>query len=215
VLPRLVVLSVATKWQCLQHGTHFPFGAGSLCFTCFPSVTVARLFQPHDDFVYTNSATLLKPALLTVGIRTCNKHQWRLVKSTLLASHKQIAILYLPQISKDKPVNVKPVSRHKLWNYSNIGPVSLLIYTTLRHLFCGMDPAADAMGAPQPWGLLCNSVMQVCSFFRVTEHRWNEIDGRKPRCSGKNLSQCHFVRHISHMDWPGIAPGPPRWEAGG
>jgi hypothetical protein len=25
---------------------------------------------------------------------------------------------------------------------------------------------------------------------------------------GKNLSLCHFVDHKSHMDWPGIEPGP-------
>jgi hypothetical protein len=59
--------------------------------------------------------------------------------------------------------------------------------------------------------------MKIISFFQflhVMEHRWNEIDGRKPKYSGKNLSQCHFVYHKSHTDWPGIEPGPPGWEAG-
>jgi hypothetical protein len=66
-------------------------------------------------------------------------------------------------------------------------------------------PAADAADAPQPWGLLCNPVMKMVSFlsfFRVIEHRWNEIDRVKPKYSGKNLSQCHFVHHKSHIDWP-------------
>jgi hypothetical protein len=51
--------------------------------------------------------------------------------------------------------------------------------------------------------------------FIVMEHRWNEIDKGKPKYSEKTLSQCHFVRHKSHMDWPGIEPGSPLWEAGG
>jgi hypothetical protein len=42
---------------------------------------------------------------------------------------------------------------------------------------------------------------------------WNDVHGRKPKNPGGNLSQCHLVRHKSHMDWPGIEHGPSRWEA--
>jgi hypothetical protein len=31
---------------------------------------------------------------------------------------------------------------------------------------------------------------------------------------GETLSQCPFVHHKTHMAWPGIEPGPPRWDAG-
>jgi hypothetical protein len=46
------------------------------------------------------------------------------------------------------------------------------------------------------------------------EHRCNETDRGKLKYSGKNLSQYHFFHHKSHMHWPGIEPGVPRWEAG-
>jgi hypothetical protein len=36
--------------------------------------------------------------------------------------------------------------------------------------------------------------------FRVMEHRWNENDRGKPKYSGENLSQCHFVHHKSLID---------------
>ena len=74
-------------------------------------------------------------------------------------------------------------------------------------------PAAYTTDAPQPWGLLFNPVMKMISFFpffQVMEHRWNEIDRGKPKYSGKNLSQCHFVHQKSHMNWPGIETGRPQ-----
>jgi hypothetical protein len=43
-------------------------------------------------------------------------------------------------------------------------------------------------------------MVKMTGFFRVKEHRWNKSDRGKPKYSGKNLSQCHFVHHKSHMD---------------
>jgi hypothetical protein len=56
----------------------------------------------------------------------------------------------------------------------------------------------------------CDEVDYFFSFFRVMEHRWNEINRGKPKYSGKNHSQCHSVHYKSYMDRPGIEPGPPR-----
>jgi hypothetical protein len=40
------------------------------------------------------------------------------------------------------------------------------------------------------------------------EQRWNDIYRRKPKDSGHNLSQCHFVHNKSHMNCPGSGEKP-------
>jgi hypothetical protein len=58
------------------------------------------------------------------------------------------------------------------------------------------------------------SILRIPRLYEFGERRWNNIDRGKPKNSEKNLYQCHFVHHKSHMDWPWRETGPPLWEAG-
>jgi hypothetical protein len=40
---------------------------------------------------------------------------------------------------------------------------------------------------------------------------WMRI-GRRNEVLEENLPHCHFVYHKPHMIWPGLEPGPRRWE---
>jgi hypothetical protein len=63
---------------------------------------------------------------------------------------------------------------------------------------------------PLTTGLLFISQM----IYESGEPRWNDTDSVKPKSSVKNLSQYHFVRRKSNMDWLGREPGPQRREFG-
>jgi hypothetical protein len=86
--------------------------------------------------------------------------------------------------------------------------------------FVVKGPAAEATDAPQPWGLLCNPIMNMISFFSVffscngapVEWNWQEkieVLGEKTLPSA-TLS-------TTNPTWtdPRIELRPPRWEAGG
>jgi hypothetical protein len=57
--------------------------------------------------------------------------------------------------------------------------------------------------------LNCGHQQAYCLSPNYIEPRWNDTDRRKP----KNLFQCHFNHHKSHMDWHRCEPGPPPWKA--
>jgi hypothetical protein len=44
----------------------------------------------------------------------------------------------------------------------------------------------------------------------MRSRRWNENLQGKPKYSEKTCPQCHFVQQKSHMNCPGLEPGPPR-----
>jgi hypothetical protein len=43
-------------------------------------------------------------------------------------------------------------------------------------------------------------IIIIIAIFQIVDHRWNETDRGKPKCSRKKLSQFHFCHHKSHMD---------------
>jgi hypothetical protein len=73
----------------------------------------------------------------------------------------------------------------------------------------------DGVGlVPKRGCLLTLAYYAFPRWYEFGERRWNDIDRGKLKKSEENLSQCHFVHYKSHMDWPGLVPGPPRLEAG-
>ena len=57
---------------------------------------------------------------------------------------------------------------------------------------------------------ICTSGKRITYMKMSMEYWWNDNDREKPKYSDKNLSECYFVHHKSHMAWPAIEPAPPK-----
>jgi hypothetical protein len=103
-------------------------------------------------------------------------------------------------------INMK-YSLHRIRKFRVYLKLSLIwhIFAFTDTLFLGGWRAPQQMlrDAPQPWGLLCNPEMKMISFFfsffRVIEHRWNEIDRGKPKYwGGKPVPVSLLLPQIPH-----------------
>jgi hypothetical protein len=55
----------------------------------------------------------------------------------------------------------------------------------------------------------CGSyIVSVIGDLMSLENVWNSADREKSKYSERNLSQCQFVDHKSHIDWSVIELGP-------
>jgi hypothetical protein len=74
-------------------------------------------------------------------------------------------------------------------------------------IVCGEGPRSRSYGRTAALRLIVQPVVKMkrrkirffFSFFQVMKHRRNATDRGKQKYSGKNLSQCLFVHHKSHM----------------
>jgi hypothetical protein len=67
----------------------------------------------------------------------------------------------------------------------------------LSSFFLLKGPAADATDAPQPRRLIVQPCDEDEGFFLFFHFNGAPVEWN---CQGKNLSQCHFVHHKSHVD---------------
>jgi hypothetical protein len=130
------------------------------------------------------------------------------------------------QISLKKTVNNRNIVSHVLYPYHEAG-LSLRLNYRLTNLDYIAPDTLDVFlwRIPQQMLRMHRSLKALCAtlwlkdlYFFIfpcngAKVEWN-WQGKTEVLGRKYLSQCHFVHHKSNMDWCGIEPGPPWWEAG-